>query len=299
MQNITQIPVKKMLKWIDLGTSKYHSWKERVGLENNHNGKIPKCHWLFDWERKAIIRYANNQLGEGYRRLTFMMLDENVVAVSPSSVYRVLRKAGMLNKWNQVKKSNKGHGFQQPLKPHEHWHTDIKYVNFKGSFLFLITVIDGYSRYIIHHELRTHMEEYDVQLTIQKALEKYPDERPRLISDNGPQFISKDFGEYLRSSGLQHVRTSIAYPQANGKVERYHRTVHEECLRNTSFITLDDARNQIFKYIEKYNKERLHSSLFYLTPEDYLLGKVDDRLAEREKKLKEALENRLKNAKAA
>jgi transposase InsO family protein len=247
---------------------------------------------LLEWEIEAIINYAKSNPGQGYRRLTYMMLDENIVAVSPSTTYRVLKKAGLLGKWNKVK-TLKGEGFTQPSKCHQHWHTDIKYVNFKGSFLFLISVIDGYSRYIVHHELRKSMQEFDVQLTLQRALEKYPDEKPRIISDNGSQFISKDFHDYLKFVGLQHIRTSIGYPQGNGKIERYHRSINEECLKKQSFINLDDARTQIDKYINFYNTKRLHSSLFYLTPEDFLFDRVDDRLLDRQSKLDRAKLNRI------
>lgn len=287
-----------MLNWINIGTSKYHDWISRYNQANSHNCKMPKSNWLLEWECKAIRDYAGKHIGEGYRRLTYMMLDENVVAVSPSSVYRVLKRAGMLNKWNKVKNSGKGRGFEQPLKPCEQWHIDIKYVNFKGTFLFLISIIDGYSRYIVHHELRAHMQTSDVQITVQRALEKHKGEKPRLITDNGAQFISKDFTEYLRLSGLQQARTSIAYPQSNGKIERFHRTIHEECIQKRSLINLDDARLQIFKYIESYNKERLHSSLNYLTPEDYLLGRVEARLHVRELKLQIAAEQRHYSRKA-
>src|SRR5690606_26932703 len=187
-----------------------------------------------------------------------------------------------------VKGSARGQGFNQPTLPHQHWHTDIKYVNYHGTFLFLISVIDGYSRYIVHHELRRSMQQFDVQLTLQRALEKYPCTKPRIISDNGPQFISKDFAEYLKLVGLQHIRTSVAYPQSNGKIERYHRTIHQDCLMKTSLINLDDARKQISSYIDYYNTKRLHSSLFYLTPEDFLENRVEEKLLVRERKLKEA-----------
>ncbi len=93
----------------------------------------------------------------------------------------------------------------------------------------------------------------------ERALKKYPGYKPRIISDNGPQFISKDFAEYLKFVGLQHIRTSIAYPQGNGKIERYHRTIHEECLMKTSLVNLDDARKQIASYIDYYNTKRVHS----------------------------------------
>ena len=120
------------------------------------------------------------------------------------------------------------------------------------------------------------MQEYDVQMTIQRALEKYPGVRPRLITDNGSQYISKDFTEYLRSVGLQHVRTSIAYPQSNGKIERYHRTIHEECLAKKSLLNLDDARKQIADT----------SSLFYLTPDDFLNNRITEKLTIRNTKLR-------------
>lgn len=284
----TDIPLKGIIPLLGISSSKYYSWIERKGVENNHNGKTPKEHWCLDWEKEAIIVYAKSHPVEGYRRLTYKMIDDNVVAVSPATTYRILKAAGLLNRWNKVKRSSKGGGFDQPTAPHQHWHTDIKYVNYHGTFLFLISVIDGYSRYIVHHELRRSMQQFDVQLTLQRALEKYPGTKPRIISDNGPQFISKDFAEYLKLLGLQHIRTSVAYPQSNGKIERYHRTIHQDCLMKTSLINLDDARKQISSYIDYYNTKRLHSSLFYLTPEDFLIDRVEEKLKVRERKLKEA-----------
>jgi len=291
---ITNYPVKTLLPLLGVHSAKFYSWRNRKGEENTHNCKLPKENWLLDWERDAIIKYAKKHPAEGYRRLTYNMLDEDVAAVSPSSTYRILKFAGLLNRWNNVKKSLKGTGFQQPTGIHQHWHTDIKYVNFKGTFLFLISVIDGYSRYIVHHELRQNMQEFDVQITLQTALEKCLGYKPRIISDNGSQFISKDFACFLKFAGLQHIRTSIAYPQSNGKIERYHRTISEECLRKTSLINLEDARNQVAEFIYFYNTKRLHSSLYFLTPEDFLCGRIDERLRLRDEKLLKAKLNRQK-----
>lgn len=282
----TNTPVNKLLCLIGISSSKYYSWIDRHQLPNNHNGTIPRKHWILEWEREAIINYARIHTGEGYRRLTYLMLDDNIAAVSPSTTYRVLKSVGLLNHWNKVKKSSKGNGFNQPTLPHQHWHTDIKYVNFRGTFLFLISVIDGYSRFIVHHELRANMQEYDVEITIQRALEKYPSVKPRLITDNGPQYISKDFAEYLKFAGLRHIRTSIAYPQSNGKIERYHRTIHEECLATKSLINLEDARKQVADFINYYNTKRLHSSLFYLTPDDFLNDRIKEKIEVRITKLK-------------
>jgi len=240
------------------------------------------------------VAFAKKHPGEGYRRLTYMMLDADIVAVSPSTTYRILKAAGLLNRWNTVKSSRKGSGFVQPTDIHQHWHIDIKYVNFKGSFLFLISVIDGYSRYIVHHELRTNMQEFDVQVTLQKALEIFPGYHPRVISDNGSQFISRDFASFLRFAGLEHVRTSVGHPQGNGKIERYHRTVQTECLDRSAMVNIDDAREQVKRFIDYYNGERLHSSLFFLTPEDFLLNRFSAKLEERNLKLLNAKLLRLK-----
>lgn len=295
MKQKTGYTLMGMLKMIGISRCKYYAWKSRYGIKNRHNGNIPRNNWLTPAEREAIIGYARksnnystNYLRCGYRRMTYQMIDEGIVAVSPSAVYGVLSKVGLMNKWDTRKKSIKGTGYNQPIRPHQEWHTDIKYVNFKGIFIFLICVLDGYSRYIIHHELRTHMTEYDVEITIQRAKEKYPYENPRLISDNGTQYISRDFQHYLKEVGLQHIRTSIGYPQSNGKIERFHRSIEEECLRKDSMIDLEDARDVVNRYVEYYNNKRLHSALFYLTPQDYLLGRVDEKLTARELKLKEA-----------
>jgi transposase InsO family protein len=103
-----------------------------------------------------------------------MMIDEDIVSVSPSTTYRVLKQAGLLSRWNTDDLKSTKRPFVQPTAPHEQWHIDIKYVNVMGTFLFFIGIIDGYSRYIVNHELRSNMTEYDVELTLLRAKEKYP-----------------------------------------------------------------------------------------------------------------------------
>lgn len=198
-----------------LGASKFHAWKARYGKVNEHNGQVPRDHWLEDWEKEAILDFHDRHPLDGYRALAFMMLDEDVVALSPSSVYRVLKGAGRLDR-RFAAPSKKGTGFVQPLGPHEHWHLDISYLNLGGTFYFLCTVLDGYSRYIVHWDIRPKMEETDVETILQRAAEKFPEARPRIITDNGPQFIARDFKSYIRLMGMTHVRTSPYYPQSNG-----------------------------------------------------------------------------------
>jgi hypothetical protein len=275
-----------------LSWAKYHQWKKRFGMPNRHNGRIPRDFWLEPWEIQAIIDYKRSHPGIGYERLCYMMLDQNVVAVSPSTTYRVLRKAGLTSRWNNKNLTTKRKGFVQPLKPHQHWHMDISYVTFHGSYIFLISVLDGFSRFIVHHELRINMQEYDVEMVAQRAREKYPDEQPWIISDNGSQFIAKDFKNFIREENLTHVRTSVNHPQANGKIEAFHKTIKNECIRQKSLLDLADARKVVGEYVHDYNHVRLHSGIQYITPFDMLCGKAAEIFKERDRKLEQARKRR-------
>ena len=283
----TDIAGKKFISWVGIGSSKYYDWKERYGKVNEHNSWIPRDFWLEDWEKDAIKDFNSLHINDGYRRLAFMMLDENIVAVSPSTVYRVLNDADLMNK-SKGRTSSKGKGFVQPTRPHEHWHIDISYLNIKGTFYYLCSIIDGYCRHIINWEIRESMTEAEVEIVLQRAKEKYPDEKPRIISDNGPQFIAKDFKEFIRISGMSHVRTSFYYPQSNGKIERWHQTLKKECIRLKTPLSLEDARTVVNGFVEYYNTKRLHSSIGYVTPLDKLEGKENQIFAERDQKLQAA-----------
>jgi len=285
------VPASKFIAWLGIASSKFYDWKERYGKVNEHNGQVPRDWWLEDWEKQAILDYQQQHPLEGYRRLTFMMLDDDVVAVSPSSVYRVLKPAGVLARQNSSP-SKKGTGFVQPIAAHEHWHVDISYLNICGTFYYLCSLLDGCSRYLVHWEIRESMTEADVETIVQRAREKFPGAQPRIISDNGPQFIAKDFKEFIRIAGMTHVRTSPYYPQSNGKLERYHRTIKHDCTRQKTPLSLEDARLAVGDFVRHYNSVRLHSAIGYVTPQDLLSGLAPEIFAERDRKLAEARERR-------
>ena len=279
------------MPWIGISRSKYHDWVQRFGKVNEHNAWVPRDHWLTDDDIARICHFARAHPTEGYRRMTFMMLDADVVACSPASVYRVLKKAGLLAGQSPTI-TKKGTGYVQPLKPHQEWHVDVRYLNIAGTFYFLCSILDGYSRFIVHWEIREKMQEIDVETIIQRAREKFPDARPRIISDNGPQFIAKDFKEFIRIAGMTHMRTSPYYPQSNGKLERYHKTIKGECIRVQVPLALEDARRIVTDYVTHYNHVRLHSAIGYVTPNDRLLGNDAAIHADRDRKLAEARDRR-------
>jgi transposase InsO family protein len=287
----TEIKAKQMIHWIGISRSKFYDWRQRYGRVNEHNRWVPRDFWLTEAEKQSILAYYYDHPLEGYRRLTYMMIDADIVAVSPSSVYRVLKNADLLASWNR-KASKKGDGFHQPLQPHEHWHIDVSYVNICGTFYYLCSILDGFSRYLVHWEIRPQMTEREIEIILQRAREMFPEARPRVISDNGPQFIAKDFKEFIRISGMTHVKTSPYYPQSNGKLERYHRTVKGGCLRVKTPLSLEDAQRIVMKFVAYYNHERLHSAIGYITPKDKLEGRAETIQVSRDAKLAAAREAR-------
>jgi putative transposase len=168
----------------------------------------------------------------------------------------------------------------------------VSYINISGTFYYLYSILDGCSRYIVNWDLRESMTEADIEIILQAAKEKYPEARPRIISDNGTQFIAKDFKEFIRISGTAHVRTSPYYPQSNGKIERWHKSLKGECIRPGTPLSLDDGRRLVEGYVEHYNNIRLNSAVGYITPKDVLAGRQAEIHAERDRKLEEARKQR-------
>jgi len=287
----TGLSLTHVIARIGISRQRFYAWRERYDQSNRHNGFIPRNFWLEPGEKRAIVDYHCEHSGEGYRRLTYMMLDADLVAVSPSSVYRVLKQAGLLRIWNR-EKSKKGTGFNQPSAPHHHWHVDVSYINICGTFYYFCGLLDGFSRFIVHWEIRESMTESDIEIIIQRAKEVFPDARPRIISDNGPQFIARDFRDFIRLMGMTHVRTSPYYPQSNGKIERFHQSLKRECIRPKTPLSLVDARRLVAEFIDVYNAVRLHSAIGYITPKDKLAGRADGIFTERKRKLYQAHERR-------
>ncbi len=287
----TEIAAYQLVDWLGISQSKYHDWRHRYGQVNEHNGWIPRDHWLTGEEKRAILDFWEEYPLEGYRRLAYMLIDRDLVAASPTSVYRVLRDAGVLKRATNSP-SKKGTGFEQPLQPHDHWHIDISYLNVSGTFYYLCSVLDGASRFIVHWEIREAMTERDVEIIVERARDKYPGVKPRIISDNGPQFIARDFKEYIRLTGMTHVRTSPYYPQSNGKIERWHKSLKTEAIRPRTPLSLEDARGVVKRFVQHYNEVRLHSAIGYVTPKDSLEGRSKEIHARREAKLAAAREER-------
>jgi transposase InsO family protein len=219
------------------------------------------------------------------------MVDADIAFVSPGTVYNVLKRAGLTKKWAEMGEEAKK-GFDQPEAVHEQWHTDFSYIRVCGAFYYFISVMDGYSRKILSWGLFESMDRLSAEIVLIKARELYPEARPRVITDNGSQFISKDFRELVDLLEMEQTFTSPAHPQSNGKLERFHRTFKSEHVRRSAYLDRKDAVERMRGWIRYYNGERLHSALCYLPPDDVFFGKKEIRLAERREKLHTAYINR-------
>lgn len=287
----SELPTKQLADWVGLPYGKFLRWRKRLREPRSAAAKvIPKSHWLLPREVEAIVGYCRQNPGHGYRRLTWMLTDDDVAYASPSSVYRILKARGLLL-LQEGRSSRKGKGFEQPCAAHEHWHVDFSYFKVGAVFYYFIGILDGYSRAILAWDLREKMEERDAEIVLQEAKERFPEATPRIISDCGGQFRSDDFKRFVTEIEASHVMTSPYHPQSNGKLERFHLTLKEYAYKRVP-LDLADARRIIDNMIDYYNAERLHSSIGYVTPQQCLDGQREAIVERRRTKHREAAQMR-------
>ncbi len=218
----TEILVKRLLGWIGVPAGTFYQWKQRYGKVSKHNGWVPRAHWLLDSEKRAILDFYWEHPLDGYRRLTYMMLDRDIVAVSPARFYRVLKAADVMQRSNR-KVSKKVTGFKQPKRIHDHWHIDMAYLSIGGTFYYLCSILDGYSRSIVHWEIRAAMNEQDVETILQRAREKFPRQRPAICRQ-----------------GIQAVRATVR---------------HDAC----AGVALISAKQRQDRTLSPHHQRRVHS----------------------------------------
>jgi transposase InsO family protein len=293
----TQKRSEKPLEWVlghlGLATSTYYRWraKEPHGkLEDNYvapfNFNAP-----LDKEIQAVVKYALEHPKEGYRRLSYMMIDGDVACLSPSSIYRILTDRDLLCRWKAPQKSKGTYDFK-PVAPHDQWHTDLMYLWVAGRWYFFIGILDAFSRKIVHWELLEKASAADVRAAVQSAIKKHPGVAPRIVTDNGVQFTSKEFRKLVKEFSMKDIKIRIRHPQSNGKIERFHRSLREEGLGEKEFKDKYNALEIISEWVNYYNNERLHAGINYLRPIDYYNGCQEQRLMERKEKLESAAKAR-------
>lgn len=280
-------PVRKTLKALGISATSYYRW-QRCQERHKPAGRCQPYEALEE-EKKAVRVYALKYPGIRHRELAWKMVDEGAVCLSPSTVYRILREEKLVCPWKRRKK-RKREDWEKATKPNERWGTDLMYLGIGSRTYYLVTFMDEYSRYLVHHELLTSMDGNSLGLAAQAAIDKLPRggdglplEKPQIRSDNGSGYISREFREVVAGNQMMHVRIRPHCPEENGLVERCNRTLRE-ALEDAPMEDWKTAQNTIGRVIRWYNQERYHRALGYLRPLDYYLG-VPKKLQE-ERKLK-------------
>lgn len=286
-------PLEWILSHLGMSSSTYYRWRSQQAkgnLEDGYRGPL-NFDAALESEIQAVLDYALKNPKEGYRRLSYMMIDDGVACLSPSSVYRILSDNNLLCRWKASSKSKGGYNFK-PTAPHQQWHTDIMYLWVANRWYFFIGILDAYSRYIVHWALLESASAADVRAVIQSALKKHAQHKPRLVTDHGVQFTGKEFRALIKEFSLKDIKIRIKHPESNGAIERFHRSLRQEGLSDKELNDKYTAQDIISAWVEYYNHKRLHASLKYLRPHDYLTGIQDQLLEERRNKIKKALKLR-------
>ena len=289
MQKKTGFPLGRILSFAGLSFSTWNEWHKRQNAETRHNHNTPKTNWTTPEETKAVVQFCleNRDALRGYRYLAWQMIDLNIAAVYPSTVYNIMKRHGLFQKWAAPQEAKKK-GFDQPMAPNEQWHTDYSYVRVCGMFFYFACILDGFSRKVLVWDLFPDMEAKNIEILVMRAKEEYPDAHARIIHDKGRQFSAKELIMLLGILDLYETSTSPFHPQSNGKVERFHSTLKKEEVRRTAYFSYEDAKEKMAQWIDYYNNERLHAANGYLTPNEVFAGNKEMRLDERRIKLHNA-----------
>lgn len=295
-------PVKKALEVLGLARSTFYDWRDRYrrdgfrGLVGLPHPLIVPENRLLESERAQIIATAKSLPLEGYRKVA-SYVERDGVYVSPTTVYRVLSKAGLLLQ-RKTKRRTAGERYvQEPDRPEALWATDISYIFVEGyGFFYLFSVLDTFSRYVVHWELRPTMTTDDAKEVVRAAVRKAgitPEHNLRLLHDNGTQFVSRSFKRFLRELKIEQVRTAYRHPETNGRLERFHLTLKDATVHLETYTTPAAARAAIEAFVYEYNTQRPHQALDYVTPASLHFGYADELRQRRQQNRKLAKAHRI------
>lgn len=294
--------IRRTLKQLDVSRASYYRWRKearQTKLLPPEPVRPVQVYEATEEEKQLVRAYALKHAGIRHRELAWRMVDEDVACLSPSTVYRILKGENLVCPWRRRQKRTREED-EKATRPDEMWATDVMYVQVGGRTYYLVSFLDEYSRLLVHHALVPSMDGMTVSIEAQAAIERLVRERkgglgnegmPRLRSDNGSCYISREFRGVLDEHQLGHQRIKPHCPEENGIIERSNRTLRE-ALEGEELTDLLQARGVIARIIEWYNRERLHSALGYLRPMDYYRGHPAELYEARRRKMAQARHRR-------
>jgi transposase InsO family protein len=284
----SDLSVRRTLRELQVSRSSFYRWyrayvaEGAAGLLRRPSSRQQFWNRIPDWERERVVELALARPELSARELAWQITDSEGWSISERSVYRILKANDLLTSPNFIVLSAADEFGHKTKRVHELWQTDFTYLKVTiWGWYYLSTVLDDYSRYIIAWSLRRSMSAADVTATLDAAVARTGVDRvqvryrPRLLSDNGPCYVSKELQEYLREKEMEHTRGRPYHPMTQGKIERYHRTMKNE-VKLKNYYHPDHLEREIEKFVHYYNNERVHESLGNVTPADVYRGRDRD-----------------------
>ena len=295
------LPKRQVLKDLGVPKSTYYRWLTREqrcqGLENQPGGGLAPWNRLSQPEEQAVLTVARRAPELSCRQLAAWITDNQGFSVSESTVYRILRREGLVKSPEMQLKAGKEY-HRKTTGPNQMWATDASYFKVIGwGYYYLVTVMDDFSRFILAHKLQRDMTSDSFIEVVQDAVDKTGmteipvQDRTRLLSDNGSGYVSRAFRDYLHLVGIRHILAAPFHPQTNGKLERYHQTIKQD-VNQVPYEVPSDLEEAIAAFVGSYNHKRYHMALGNVTPADVLNGRREQILQRRKEVQVQTIERR-------
>lgn len=308
----SHLPAKKTLDQLGIARRTFYRWYDRYveggpeALEDRPSRPSRVWNRIGAEVQGQIIEMALDQSELSPRELAVRFTDEKRYFVSEATVYRLLKAHDLITSPAFVVIKAADEFKDKTTRPNEMWQTDFTYFKIIGwGWVYLSTVLDDFSRYIIAWKLCTTMRAEDVTDTLELALTASGCDsarvlhKPKLLSDNGPSYIASELAEWIDANGMTHVRGAPLHPQTKGKIERWHQTLKNRILLENYFLP-GDLERQVEAFVEHYNHRRYHESLGNVTPADAYFGRAADIIEQRERIKRQTIElRRLQHRKLA
>jgi len=292
----SHLPAKRTLDQLGIARRTFYRWYDRFldggpeALEDRPSAPSRVWNRIAPEVQDQIVEMALNYSELSPRELAVQFTDEQRYFVSEATVYRLLKAHDLIKAADQF--------HTKTTRPNEMWQTDFTYFKIIGwGWMYLSTVLDDFSRYIIAWKLCTNMRAEDVTETLDLALAASGCDsatvlhKPRLLSDNGPSYIAGELAEYIEANKMSHVRGAPMHPQTQGKIERWHQTLKNRILLENYFLP-GDLEAQVEAFVEHYNHRRYHESLNNVTPADAYFGRAEAIIKQRERIKRRTIEYR-------